>query len=247
MSKPKGTIIQCTGPNITTWRVKDQDIFFPRQDVEVDGVKKARGGSHVSNPWGSVGKDYGIPDHGFIRDLPGDAHTIGMRTVFEFSGDNLLGFNQSASVRLETIVTSPDYTSFQHIMSLTLSLNATTPVAHLPAGHPYAIFPEGSTVSLSGKVVTPPRPGDLVAFYELSTLNRSAVITMKGVGVLTITPSAGYISQSPLWALWTDNSEYLAVEFLAGNPEDFKNRKKGQWLKPGQTRKYVCDFAFAPF
>lgn len=135
------------GAYITSFKAEDQDIFFPRTQLDYNGTRKNRGGSHVCLPqFGAAGK-FNLKSHGFGREI--------LWQVESQTEDNLTLLANKVAGEYEKLESRLSFALFDSALEIILSVknNGEKSLAISPAFHPYFNVADQEEIKIDGKTI----------------------------------------------------------------------------------------------
>ena len=192
-----------------------KNILYPRTTITIDGKEKKRGGSHPCVPNFGVDNSYGLPPHGFGRDMKWDV----MNKAASYSTLSLEGIEEFKNLKMLL-----SYEIGEHSLRMNLQLknsgDRVLPIA--PGFHPY--FPTKNSyikvhnreVNANEQMATTFFDGDVLEFetadmifnYKTKNCNRFAV--------------------------WSDSEDYVCVEPTLNGPSFSEIVETPYELKPDE-------------
>src|SRR3989344_2649358 len=221
------------GATVTDWRERGKNVLFPKTQLAVDGKLKTRGGMHPCFPnFGKVDEQYGLPQHGSLRDTKGlinHGTRPGVDSCrFDDSRDLLGDFNEPCCVFVS--MERLDH-GFVYRLSTQLSSAATKSVPISAGLHPYFATPAGVATVIADDE------------HEINgLLTKALVVPLKPVVYINI-PEVGMVQmvmeglfasyKSARLVIWRDRTDYLCVEPVLAMPDYFDTTLCPR-LQPGQ-------------
>lgn len=119
------------GAYITSFKAEDQDIFFPRTQLDYNGTSKNRGGSHVCLPQFGAAGEFNLKNHGFGREI--------LWQVESQTEDNLTLLASKVAGEYEELESRLSFALVNSELEIILSVknNGEKSLAISPAFHPY--------------------------------------------------------------------------------------------------------------
>lgn len=220
-------VIAAEGAIVELYRVGDQDVLFPRQ--EVDG--KMRGGSHVCAPYFGPGVHSGQSQHGYGRDVEWSVSQ-------QVSSGVTLSHLQTAG-EYEGLAMELKYFLGASALSMELTLrNASDRVMRLTPGfHPYFACGESGDVSVNGETYSESELAETV-YRNFPDGMASGVVGGQTYGVSSDTLRE--------YAIWSSHPNlFVCIEpTLAAN--SFSELSEGsdiEYISPGEMAKYDCSIS----
>lgn len=207
------------GGTITEWQYRGKDIFYPRQEVVIDGKVHMRGGMHACFPnFGSVDARFGLPQHGPLRNRKADEMSNGEMI---FRGRDLLGpaHTEMCEVKI-TIALEPK--GFLYTLAARLLEPPQQDVFINWGLHPYFYTPEGTAM------ITVDAHQELL--ISKPQIDKEYVPVGHGVDVripgsktthLALSGDAWEGAVEPAVVLWRDMRSYVCVEPVLGFEEAY--------------------------
>lgn len=230
------------GGNIVSWKMYGKDILYPQQQVRRNNLMKLRGGMHACFPnFGRVNEEFGLPQHGPLRDRKAD---LLMENGAVFRGFDLLGthFRQDCAVIITMDLTD---TGFVYTL-MTKLLGPSKRAVYVNAGfHPYFRTPTGKARVGTGL-------GAETRLYKRThgprnePIDTEAFVIAPGLGVIRLLLGDAFnaASSPKRLVVWRDSEHYACAEPILGIPQFFGTPScvplTNKWLRMS------CEFQFTP-
>lgn len=238
---PDGIVLSAKGATVTSWRAAGKDIFFPPTEFSIGGETKVRGGMHPCFPnFGPVRADFGLPQHGPLRNTMGKYWQEGPLQHVQFEQDDLVVPKQSCRV---SVCVRPMARGCGFSYELEARLLGLTGKARVNPGlHPYFSTPEQrAAIHRPGKepvyivgMQSPARIVPLTPYLD---------IEISGVGKVRLEPGGDFVSTaSARWVIWRDRLDYLCVEPVLGSHTVFEDDRQCAYLGPHRQLRVSCTF-----
>lgn len=135
------------GAYITSFKAGDQDIFFPKTQLDYSGTSKNRGGSHVCLPQFGAPGEFNLMSHGFGREIPWQvvSQTEDNLTLL---ADRVTGEYEDLESRLSFALVDSELESI-----LSVRNNGENPLAISPAFHPYFNVAGQEEIKIDGETI----------------------------------------------------------------------------------------------
>ena len=135
------------GAYITSFKAEDQDIFFPRTQLDHNGTSKNRGGSHVCLPQFGAAGEFNLKSHGFGREI--------LWQVESQTEDNLTILASKVAGEYEELESRLSFALFNSELEIILSVknNGENPLAVSPAFHPYFNVADQEEIKIDGETI----------------------------------------------------------------------------------------------
>lgn len=235
------------GGTVTAWREKHKNVFFPQQEVLIEGKKKVRGGMHACFPnFGTVPEHFGLPQHGPLRRAEGRlVSTPGHEMVWFNERDNLLGTPVRRCTVAVDVESHPYFFNtrgFTYTLGMELSEGPPMPIN--VGLHPYFATPEGTATLRMGKEK-----------YEVEGLIKNArqlayarefMVEIRGVGMVEMELLDEFSTPGTYLNLWRDSLDYFCIEPVLGPPQSF-GELSGRYVAhnpKGWALRIGCGFRF---
>lgn len=222
------------GGTVLRWTYNDRNILFPRQEMEIQGVRKTRGGMHACFPNHGMGQArFNLPQHGSLRDITGVQE--GDRVSFE--NTDIL---QGPLCRVVVSVRSETQRGFNYRLSAHLHSNEPEPFPTTAGLHPYFATPKGKAVVYVGGEEY--KVHGLVENAKRVPFKGDASVYLPGIGLVRIRGGQAFQeSKTAQLVIWRDTEEYICVEPTLGTPAGFA-QGNCLHLQPGETFDMSCSF-----
>lgn len=227
-------VLSETGGTITEWKYRGWDIFFPQQEIIINGEKKLRGGMHPCFPnFGTVDEKFGLPQHGTLRTLHADR--MG-NTAVHFDKVPMGSSGGFAEVNVSVYPLTHGFTYGLRAVLVgdgeDLFIN--------PGLHPYFATPRGFAEVLHPQAVVEKVPyGPKISPIELF----SPRAYIAGLGRVMMTPGQTLRGPSARIVLWRDDPRYVCIEPISATSREF-NTPSGVALSSWQYLDVTCTFDF---
>lgn len=135
------------GAYITSFKAEDQDIFFPRTQLDYNGTSKNRGGSHVCLPQFGAAGEFNLKSHGFGREI--------LWQVESQTEDNLTILASKVAGEYEELESRLSFALVNSELEIILSVknNGENPLAVSPAFHPYFNVADQEEIKIDGETI----------------------------------------------------------------------------------------------
>ncbi len=251
--------LSATGGTVIEWREAHRDVFFPRQEMEVDGEKKMCGGMDVAFPnYGKVDERWGLPPHGLLCDRKGVLHTpLGYRQSSLLEADDLWGANVSKQKCVVHALVEQWYNArgFDYDFFACLGEDADRSVYVGGGFRPYFNTPEGVARVRIGTNPSIEVHGARNAAGPGMRFpgSRQARVEIPGVGAVVrsrvVMERHGDLMTNNRYSCWivrSDDPRYICVEPVLAPPEEYGAQGCAELIPgPGGIR-LGCSFKFYP-
>lgn len=206
------------------------DILFPKQWIETESGKKARGGSHVCLPNFGPGGTSGLAQHGFGRISGWDVAERGVSSV-------TLALN-GGTQQYSSLQSRLTYTLKENSLTMTLKLtnNGGDSLRVAPGFHPYfALALDEQQVTVDDER------------YNLSELSGTVFLQGETKQLKTQLRALSLTADNlTTWALWTDNlGRYACLEpTFAGNSFIDDTPDENELLRVGLSKSYKLQISW---
>ena len=214
-------IVNPIGAYIESLRYNYQNIFYPKNQLEINGVKKDRGGSHICLPLFGPNDIYGLNRHGFGREL---------KWTIEEHGEQHLRYTLTPDHEdFKDVRFNLEYRIIDNkfISVLTANNYSDKDVKISPAFHPYFAFKDFDELKIDGEKIkyTKKELADTVQYEEVKSFETED---------FKINFSQLHLSK---YAIWTDlEDKYICLE-----PTYNLVSKDYFVLKPGTEEKFYYE------
>lgn len=189
--------IDSQGAYINKLTFDDQDVIFPKSQIQVEGNIKTRGGSHPCFPYFGVAKKVGLNNHGFAREeewslVEQDESSVELSLVSVYEKWAFLNAKLTFEICDDSFITK-----------LIVENKSDNPVKLSPGFHPYFAYSEFDTIKINGQYLNFSKEDlENSVFYEN--------VTSLEIDQLVIKFENERLNK---YVLWTDFvGKYLCVE-----------------------------------